>query len=69
LAKYVLALETEEERQFLLDVLQWWQEGAEDSKELTLVDASLETPEQLTAAYGGLVGQIEMCEALRRRLF
>lgn len=58
---------TDDEEQFLLDLLDWWEEGHQEAQEMTIEDHSLELDDLLKAS-AGLEEQLRMCANIKGKL-
>lgn len=58
---------TDEEAQFLTDLLDWWREGYKDAQEMTTQDRSLDM-DQVLSLMGNYSHQVGMCDSLTDKL-
>lgn len=59
---------SKEEAVFIHDVLTFWMDGMASSKEDTLKDLAIDTVEELSDLYGGLIEQEQTASAIINRL-
>lgn len=59
---------TDKEVMFLIDILDWWQQGNQEAKGATIVDQSFTSLEDLLEVYDGYAEQDTILSSIREKL-